>query len=107
MHGKPPPRWPAGAGLLARFPLGPGLVCLVGGPPGAGKTALANQLVIDAARLSSDLRVLVSCCEVPAAVLLDRTLSRLSGVPYKLIRDRALSPEHHPAVAAGFATLDG
>jgi hypothetical protein len=83
LQGKPPPRWPSGAGPLARFPLAPGLVCLIGGPPGSGKTALANQLVIDAARLTPDLRALVTCCEVPPAVLLDRTLARL-GVRQRL-----------------------
>jgi replicative DNA helicase len=106
LHGKPPVRWPAGSGPLARFPLGPGLVCLLGGPPAAGKTALANQLVFDAVRLTADLRALVTCCEAPPAVLLDRTLARLSGVPYSLISERALTPEHHPAVATGLATLN-
>lgn len=106
LNGQPPPRWPAGAGPLARFPLGPGLLTLIGGPPGAGKTALANQLAVDAARLSPDLRVLITCCEVPPAVLLDRTLSRLSGVPYRAIRGRELTPDQRPAVAAGMATLN-
>jgi replicative DNA helicase len=105
LHGKPPPRWPAGAGPLERFPLGPGLVTLVGGPPGCGKTALANQLAIDAVRLSPDLRALVTCCEIPPGVLLDRTLSRLSGVPYRLIRDRELREEDQAAVQTGMATL--
>lgn len=89
------------AGPLARFPLGPGLVCLVGGQPGSGKTALVNQLAFDAARLSPGLRVLITCCEEPARVLLARTLARLSGVPYRLIRERDLAPTHHPAVATG------
>jgi replicative DNA helicase len=106
LHGKPPVRWPAGSGPLARFPIGPGLICLIGGPPGAGKTALADQLVFDAVRLTPELRALVTCCEMPPAVLLDRQLARLSGVPYRAIRDRALTAEHRAAVAAGFATLN-
>jgi replicative DNA helicase len=107
LHGTPPPRWPAGTGPLERFPLGPGLVTLVGGPPGCGKTALANQLVIDAVRLSPDLRALVTCCEIPPGALLDRTLSRLSGVSYRLIRDRALREEDRTAIRTGMATLAG
>lgn len=107
LNGRPPVRWPSGPGPLAEFPLGPGLVTLVGGPPGSGKTALAGQLALDAARLNADLRVLVTCCEVPPPVLLDRQLSRLSGVPYALIRDRALTPADHPAVGSAFATLAG
>jgi replicative DNA helicase len=105
LHGKPPPRWPAGSGPLARFPIAPGEVCLLGGPPGVGKTALANQLAFDAARLNTDLRVVVTCCEMPPLVLLDRQLSRLSGVPYGVIRERAVTADHRPALATAFATV--
>ncbi len=77
LHGKPPVRWPGGSGALARFPLGPGLLTLLGVPPGVGKTAIANQLVFDAVRLNPELKVLVTCCEMPATVLLDRQLLRL------------------------------
>ncbi len=37
LHGSTPVRWPAGSGLLARFPLGPGLVTMTGGPPGPAR----------------------------------------------------------------------
>ena len=93
------------AGALARFPLGPGLMCLVGGQPGAGKTALANQLAFDAVRLNADLKALVTCCEMPPNVLLDRQVSRLSGVPYKAIRERNLEKKYHADVKAGQATI--
>jgi len=106
LHGEPPVRWPAGAGALARFPLGPELVTLIGGAPGAGKSALANQLAFDAARLSPKLRVLVTCCEMPTTVLLNRQLARLSGVTYARIRDRALTDADRKALSTGFATLD-
>jgi hypothetical protein len=91
---------------MGRFPLGPGLLTLLGGAPAAGKTALANQLVFDAVRLNPELKALITCCEMPTAVLLDRQLSRLSGVPYKLIRDRSLTEEHHPAINTALATLN-
>ncbi len=106
LHGKPPVRWAAGKGGLTRFPIGPGLLTLVGGQPGAGKTAIGNQLVFDAVRLDPSLKALVTCCESASAVLLDRQLSRLSGVPYSLIRDRRLTSEHQPAIAIGQATLN-
>lgn len=105
LNGDPPIRWPAGSGPLARFPLGPGLLTLLGGPPGAGKTALANQLVFDAVRLNRELKAVVTCCEMPPQVLLDRQLSRLSGVAYTIIRDRRLTPAHQAAIATGLATL--
>lgn len=106
LHGAPPVRWPAGGGPLARFPIGPGLVTLIGGAPGTGKSALANQLAFDAVRLSSGLKTLVTCCEMPPTVLLNRQLARLSGVPYSRIRDRSLTEADQPAVAAGLATLN-
>lgn len=106
LNGEPPVRWPAGGGAFARFPIGPGLIALVGGQPGAGKTALANQLVFDAVRLSKELKALVTCCEMPPTVLLDRQLSRLSGVAYSRIRDRRLLDADRPAVATGLATLN-
>jgi replicative DNA helicase len=106
LHGTPPVRWPAGAGPLARFPIGPGLLALIGGPPASGKTAFANQLAFDAVRLNPELKTLVTCCEMPPGVLLDRQLARLSGVPYLRIRDRGLTDSDRPAVAAGLATLN-
>jgi replicative DNA helicase len=106
LHGKPPVRWAAGAGPLARFPLGPGLVALIGGPPATGKTAFANQLVFDAVRLNPELKALVTCCEMPPPVLLDRQLSRLSGVPYARIRERGLTEADLPAVNTALATLN-
>ena len=106
LHGMPPVRWAAGKGALARFPLGPGLLTLLGGQPGAGKTSIANQLVFDAVRLDPSLRALVTCCESASALLLDRQLSRLSGVPYTLIRERRVTPEHQTAIAVGLATLN-
>jgi len=105
LHGTPPVRWAAGSGALARFPLGPGLITLVGGPPGAGKTALANQLSFDAVRVNPELKALVTCCEVPPNVLLDRQLARLSGVPYARVRDRGLRETDRPAIATALATL--
>ena len=105
LHGAPPVRWPAGAGVLTRFPIGPGLVTLIGGAPGTGKSALANQLAFDAVRLTSELKALITCCEMPPTVMLNRQLARLSGVPYSRIRDRCLTAADRSAVAAGLATL--
>src|SRR5262245_53004757 len=86
LSGTPPVLYPVGAGDLARIEVGPGLVTLVGGAPGAGKTALTMQWALDALRLTPTLRVVVCNVEMAPAVLLDRQLSRLSGIDLSLIR---------------------
>src|SRR6476620_2147579 len=80
LTGKPPVLYPVGAGELARIEVGPGLVTLLGGAPGAGKTAFTMQAVVDALRLTPKLRAVVCNVEMPPEVLLDRQLARLSGV---------------------------
>src|SRR5262245_16055053 len=80
LSGKPPVLFPAGAGDLARVEIGPGLVSLIGGAPGAGKTAFTMQAVIDGLRLTPTLRAVCCNVEMPPAVLLDRQLARLSGI---------------------------
>jgi len=105
LSGNKPPRWSVGDGFEC-IELGPGMVVLLGGAPGAGKTALAMQWVVDALRLDDTLRVLVGNVESSPAVLLDRQLSRLSGVPLNLIRDRALTDTHGERLADAFEILE-
>ncbi len=104
--GSPPTFWPCGSGDLARLEIGPGLVTLLGGAPGAGKTAFVMQLVVDALRLTPTLRALVCNVEMPPRVLLDRQLSRLSGVDLKTIRYRRFAAEHADRIDQGVHTLE-
>jgi len=104
--GSPPTFWPVGSGDLARLEIGPGLVTLLGGAPGAGKTAFTMQLVVDALRLTPALRALVCNVEMPPRVLLDRQLSRLSGVDLKTIRYRRFAAEHADRIDQGIHTLE-
>jgi replicative DNA helicase len=90
----PPVLYPIGAGELARIEVGPKLVTLIGGPPGAGKTAFTMQAVVDGLRLNPTLRALVCNIEMPPGVLLDRQLARLSGVDCSTIRYRRFAAEH-------------
>src|SRR5215472_17507293 len=106
LSGTPPVRWPLGAGELARIECGPGAVLLLGGAPGAGKTAFSMQCVIDALRLTPDLRALVCNVEMTLAALLDRQLARLSGVDLTLIRHRRLGAEHADRIDQAMHTLD-
>jgi replicative DNA helicase len=107
LSGSPPTLYPAGDGDLSRIEIGPGLVSLLGGAPGTGKTALVMQLVVDALRRTPDLKALVCNVEMPPSVLLDRQLARISGIEAGLIRHRRLGVEHAGAAERGMDVLEG
>jgi len=98
--------YPIGSGELERIEIGPKLVTLIGGAPGAGKTAFTMQAVVDALRLTPTLRVLICNIEMPASVLMDRQLARLSGVDVTTIRYRRLGAEHADRLDQGIHTLE-
>ena len=103
--GTPPVRYQLGRGFDG-VAVGPGLVTVVGGAPGAGKTALVNQWVTDASRLDPDLRVLTCNVEMSPAALLDRQLARLSGVDLGSIRGRVLDDDRRERVGAALPVLE-
>jgi len=105
LNGPAPQLWPVGGRGWESFEIGPGRIVLLGGAPGVGKTALATQLVVDALRLTPELRALVVNIEMGPAALLDRQLARLSGVPLSVIAKRQLGPEHAERIERGLATL--
>jgi replicative DNA helicase len=105
LTGKPPTLYPLGSGELGRIEVGPGLVTLIGGAPGAGKTAFTMQCLTDALRLTLSLRALVCNIEMAPAVLLDRQLARLSGVDLTTIRYRRIVAEHADRIDQGINTL--
>ena len=106
LTGRAPVLYPCGAGELARIELGPGRVLLLGGAPGAGKTAFSCQLVFDALRLSPGLRAMVCNVEMAPTALLDRQLARLSGVALDVIRKRQLGAVHADRIDQALATLE-
>ncbi len=77
------------AGLDVR----PGRLILFGGAPGGGKTAALVQVGIDLLRQNESARLLVANVEMIPALLIERTASRLSGVPLTAIADRTLTGE--------------
>lgn len=88
------------------FPeIGPGLVTLIGGAPGGGKTALTCMMGIEMLRFQPELRLLMANCEMSPEALLNRQLARLSGVDAEVVRYRRFGPEHDVPVATGLATL--
>jgi replicative DNA helicase len=106
LSGKPPVRWPLGTGELARIECGPGAVLLLGGAPGAGKSAFTMQAVVDALRLTSELRAVVCNVEMTTAELLNRQLARLSGIDLTVIRHRRLEAEHADRIDQALHTLE-
>jgi len=106
LSGNPPLLYRCGDGALAGLQLGPGLVTLIGGPPGAGKTAFTMQVAVDALRLNPELKVLVANVEVSPGVLLNRQLSRIGGLPYERVRMRELTPEDGERAELAFNTLE-
>jgi len=106
LTGKPPTLYRiAEAGPLTKIEIGPKLITLFGGGPGAGKTAFVMQSICDALRIDSALRVVCCNIEMPPEVLLERQLSRLSGVPLNVIRNRQIDAEHADRIDAGLNML--
>jgi replicative DNA helicase len=106
LTGEPPTVYPVGTGELGGIEVGPKLVTLIGGAPGAGKTAFAMQAAVDALRLTPTLRALVCNVEMPAGVLLDRQLARLSGVDVTTIRYRRFAAEHANRLDQAMNTIE-
>ncbi len=108
LSGKPPIRWALAdeASPLKAIQAGPGRVTGLGGGPGSGKTAFVMQLMTDGLRLSDELRVLVANVEMAPGVLMDRQLSRLSGIDLNIIQDRKFQNEHRERLNAGFEQLE-
>lgn len=102
----PPRRFCVGAGGLCHFELAPERITLIGGAPGAGKTAFAMQAVVDALRKHQDLRALVVSVEMDPTTLLNRQLARLSGVRLDIISKRELTEAHRPRLEDALCTLN-
>jgi replicative DNA helicase len=106
LTGSSPKFFPIGTGVLARIEVGPGRVTLIGGAPGAGKTAFTMQAMIDALRLTPTLRVLICNIEMTPNVLLDRQLARLSGIDLETIRYRRFGSEHADRLDQALNTIE-
>jgi replicative DNA helicase len=102
--GTPPPKFrlePPFAPLDVR----PGRLILLGGPPGAGKTAALLQAGIDLLRLNELARLVFANVEMPPAMLLERIVARVAGVPLTLLADRILAPDEKARVRAAVDAL--
>jgi replicative DNA helicase len=100
----PSPTWKIGA-AFDHVEIAPGRVVLIGGAPGAGKTALIMQWVFDGLFLNPALRVVAINVEMSPSRLLDRQLARLSGVPLTTIRRRQVVPDDHDKIGKALARI--
>ena len=98
--GPAPPRWLPGEPFGA-MDVGPGRVVLIGGQPGAGKTALVGQLTTQLLHLNPGLKLLTCNVEMTPTELLLRQLSRLSGVELSKMTDRMMTPEERKRLDTG------
>jgi replicative DNA helicase len=106
LNGSPPKRYDLGGDDFSHLRLGPGTVALIGGSPGMGKTAFAMQCAFKAMAADPTLTVCVANVEMPPHRLLERQLSRLSGVLLDHIQDRRLSPRQKNRLRTAFDALE-
>jgi len=80
LTGQPPPEYQFTNEPWGTLALRPREIMCIGGPPNTGKTALMLQIVTGALLLNPDLRAVFACVEMGERILMERVLSRLSGV---------------------------
>lgn len=107
LNGPPPKRYELGGEEFHHLHLGPGTVALIGGSPGMGKTSLSMQCVIAAMSADPTLTVCVANVEMPPQRLLERQLSRMSGLLLDDIQGRQLTTRQKSEAKAAFEILGG
>jgi len=103
--GKRPVQYAVASEPWGSIALRPGDVIGLAAPPGNGKTALAMQFSVDALRQHPEARCLVVNVEMSPAKLIERQISRLSGVSYTDIDGRTMIGLHARQIEAAIATL--
>ncbi len=71
---------------LRGIEIGPGLLTLIGAPPGRGKTALVMQAAFEAVQHESGLRAVVASLEVSETTLIKRRIAKEIGAKFESIR---------------------
>ena len=86
--------------------IAPESVTLLGGMPGAGKTALIMQWVITTMEADPSLKTLIANVEMSPRELLSRQLARLSDTPLTSIRERRVGQQDKDRLNAGMDRLE-
>jgi replicative DNA helicase len=103
--GRRPPEYAVASEPWGTFALRPGDVIGLAAPPGHGKTALVTQCTVDALRLHPEARCLVVNVEMTPQKLIERQISRLSGVPFADIAARSMLAALGRPIDAAITTL--
>ena len=80
LTGQPPPEYQFTPETWGTMALRPRQITCIGGPPNTGKTALMLKVVTGALLMNPDLKAIFACVEMGEQILMERVLSRLSGV---------------------------
>lgn len=80
LTGQPPPEYRFANERWGTLALRPKEITCIGGAANCGKSALMMKMITGAQLLDPSLRVVIACIEMPARILMERTLARLSGV---------------------------
>ncbi|MGL4943266.1 MAG: DnaB-like helicase C-terminal domain-containing protein [Thermoguttaceae bacterium] len=95
-HGEPPKRWhsdPDPKSAINGFAMRPGVVIVIGGAPGAGKTAFLMETVYKAMKIDKEVTALFVNVEMTSSQLLERLLASQASVPLGDIIELDLTPE--------------
>jgi replicative DNA helicase len=84
---------------LPGIEIGPGLLTLIGAPPGRGKTALTMQATYEAVSNEPNLRAVVASLEVSEKTLIKRRLAKLIGASFDAIRFNTLTDYQRECIA--------
>lgn len=76
---------------LRGIEIGPGLLTLIGAPPGRGKTALVMHAAFEAVQHESGLRAVVASLEVSETTLIKRRIAKEIGAKFESIRFNKLT----------------
>lgn len=85
---------------LRGIEIGPGILTLIGAPPGRGKTALTMQAVYEAVQREAGLRAVVASLEVSETTLIKRRIAKEIGTSFESIRFNTLTDFQRQQVAA-------
>lgn len=108
LHGQPPKTWmlhPDKANPLNLFSLRPQTVVVLGGAPGAGKTAFLLESLYKAMILDTSIKTLLVNVEMMPEQLLERLLASQCEVPLSDIIERKRTLENTPLLRKGLDTI--